>query len=217
MSRLDDLKKCIKALEKEGRPLANTEWLHRILDNTIFDQLPLYHEKKIGSIHWGLVAGHGQFYLPWEWLKNERPDLDYSLWQHDLFYEDYTPYNDKEIELFEKALSQYDEKNIGNLNNFTKLSDQLKSHGWDISSTSTEQLYNDLLKLFPKEGKSAGLEKGWFNSDKNKDGFKDYDIDRYHKLLHEIYKTNQDGLPQSVVEELKRKSTLKNAAGVSST
>ena len=124
---------------------------------------------------------------------------------------------DKEIELFEKALSQYDEKNIGNLNNFTKLSDQLKSHGWDISSTSTEQLYNDLLKLFPKEGKSAGLEKGWFNSDKNKDGFKDYDIDRYHKLLHEIYKTNQDGLPQSVVEELKRKSTLKNAAGVSST
>ncbi len=125
--------------------------------------------------------------------------------------------NDKEIELFEKALSQYDEKNTRNLNNFAKLSDQLKSHGWDISSTSTEQLYNDLLKLFPKEGKSAGLEKGWLNSDKNKDGFKDYDIDRYHKLLQEIYKTNQDGLPQSVIEELKRKSTLKNTAGVSST
>ena len=35
-----------------------------LLDNTIFDQIPLYYEKKIGSTHWGLVAGHVQFYLP---------------------------------------------------------------------------------------------------------------------------------------------------------
>lgn len=101
-SNLNDVKNCIKALEKEGRPIANTEWLHRILDNTVLEQLPLYHSKKIGSTHWGLAAGHGQFYLPWEWLKNERPDLDYSLWQHDIYKEDLTPYDPKEIELFKK-------------------------------------------------------------------------------------------------------------------
>lgn len=93
----------VKTLEKEGRPMANTEWLHRIWDNTIFDQLPLYKEKKIGSYHWGLVAGFSQFYLPWEWLKASRPDLDYSKWQHDLFHEDFTPYDPEEIALFKKC------------------------------------------------------------------------------------------------------------------
>lgn len=124
---------------------------------------------------------------------------------------------DKEIELFEKALSQYDEKNINNLNSFIKLSEQLKAHGWDIGKDTTEELYNSFLRIFPQAGKNAGLEKGLFNSDKNKDGFKDFDNERYHKLLPEIYKMTQNGLPLSAIEELKRKSTLKNAAGVSST
>ena len=101
-SSIDEVKACVKALEKEGRPMANTEWLHRILGNTILEQLPLYYEKKIGSVHWGLVAGHGQFYLPWEWLKAARPELDYTLWQHDIFNEDFTPYDEKEIELFKQ-------------------------------------------------------------------------------------------------------------------
>ncbi|MBE6607670.1 MAG: hypothetical protein E7633_03850 [Ruminococcaceae bacterium] len=98
----EEVKNCVKALEKEGRPMANTEWLHRILGNTVEDQLPFYYEKKIGSTHWGLVAGHGQFYLPWEWLKAARPELDFTLWQHDIFREDHTPYDEKEIELFKK-------------------------------------------------------------------------------------------------------------------
>ena len=101
-SSIDEVRACVNALEKEGRPMANTEWLHRILGNTILEQLPLYYEKKIGSVHWGLVAGHGQFYLPWEWLKAARPELDYTLWQHDIFNEDFTPYDEKEIELFRK-------------------------------------------------------------------------------------------------------------------
>lgn len=99
-SNIEDVKKCIKQLEKEGRPLANTEWLHRILGNNVIDQLPIYYEKKIGSTHWGLSAGHGQFYLPWEWLKAARPELDYTLWQHDIFKEDLTPYDEEEIKLF---------------------------------------------------------------------------------------------------------------------
>ena len=82
--------------------MANTEWLHRIWDNNLIDQLPLYHEKKIGSYSWGLVAGFSQHYLPWEWLKAARPDLDYTKWQHDLFHEDHTPYDPAEIELIKK-------------------------------------------------------------------------------------------------------------------
>lgn len=96
------VKNIVCELEKEGRPMANTEWLHRIWDNNIADQLPLYHEKKIASYSWGLVAGFSQHYLPWEWLKASRPDLDYAKWQHDLFHGDHTPYDESEIELIKK-------------------------------------------------------------------------------------------------------------------
>jgi len=92
----------VNKLSEEGRPMANTEWLHRILDNTVFDILPVYHERKIGSYNWGLVAGYSQHYLPWEWLKASRPELDYSRWQHDLFRGDHTPYDPAEIELIKK-------------------------------------------------------------------------------------------------------------------
>ena len=123
----------------------------------------------------------------------------------------------KEIELYEKALSKYDTESKNNLVGFENLRKQLAANGWDIDKDTTEELYNGFLKLFPQAGKNAGLEKGLFNSDKNKDGFKDFDNDRYHKLLPEIYKITQNGLPQSAIEALKNKSVLKNAAGVSST
>lgn len=103
---LDRVKKIVGRLEKEGRPMANTEWLHRILDNTIFEQLPFYKEKRIGSYNWGLVAGYSQHYLPWEWLKASRPDLDYTKWQHDLFRQDYTPYDPAETALIKKLAKE---------------------------------------------------------------------------------------------------------------
>lgn len=100
------VKNIVSELEKEGRPMANTEWLHRILDNNIADQLPFYREKQIASFNWGLVAGYSQFYLPWEWLKAARPELDYTKWQHDLFREDHTPYDPHEIELIKELTKE---------------------------------------------------------------------------------------------------------------
>ena len=100
----DIIQNIVSKLEKDyGRPLANTEWLHRILNNNIEEQIPFYHDKKIASYNWGLVAGYSQHYLPWEWLKASRPELDYSKWQHDLFRQDgVTPYDEKEIEIIKK-------------------------------------------------------------------------------------------------------------------
>ena len=95
------VKQVVKALAKEGRPLMNTEWLNRILDNNIRDLLPYFYENRIGSYHWGLVAGKSQFYLPWDYLREE-DGLDLTLWQHDLYHEDYTPYDQEEIALFRK-------------------------------------------------------------------------------------------------------------------
>ena len=100
-SNFSDVQAVVAMLEREKRPMANTEWLHRIFDNFVEDNLPLYYEKKIASYHWGLVAGNSQHYLPWDDIKG-REGLDYSRWQHDIYRQDHTPYDPKEIELFKK-------------------------------------------------------------------------------------------------------------------
>ena len=98
----DKVQNTIKMLEREERPIMNTEWLHRIYDNFVQDQLPLYFEKKIGSYHWGLVAGNSQHYLPWDNIRGNR-NLDYTRWQHDIIRQDgKTPYDPEEIALFKK-------------------------------------------------------------------------------------------------------------------
>ena len=97
----DRVKQVVEELKKEGRPLVNTEWLNRILGNNIRELLPYFYENRIGSYHWGLVAGKSQFYLPWDYLR-EVKGLDLSLWQHDLYHEDFTPYDEEEISLFIK-------------------------------------------------------------------------------------------------------------------
>ena len=88
----------VRGLEREGRPMLNTEWLHRIQDNFISDNLPFYHEKKIGSYSWGLVAGKSQHFLPWDELWNHQ-ELPLRRWQHDLFDCYFTPYDESEIKL----------------------------------------------------------------------------------------------------------------------
>ncbi|ODM03030.1 cellulase family glycosylhydrolase [Eisenbergiella tayi] len=95
------VRQAVNGLSKEGRPLINTEWLNRILDNNISELLPYFYENRIGSYHWGLVAGKSQFYLPWDYLREEE-GLDLTLWQHDLYHEDFTAYDEKEIALFQK-------------------------------------------------------------------------------------------------------------------
>ena len=99
--KFDEMKAVIALLEREGRPMMNTEWLNRVLDNTIFDNLPLFHEKRIGSYSWGLVAGKMQHFLPWDELYL-RPELPLRRWQHDLFDTYHTPYDPEEIALMKK-------------------------------------------------------------------------------------------------------------------
>lgn len=61
---IDRVRQVVDTLKKEGRPMLNTEWLNRVLDNQVRDNLPLYHDEGIGSYSWGLVAGKSQHFLP---------------------------------------------------------------------------------------------------------------------------------------------------------
>ncbi|MBQ0010059.1 MAG: cellulase family glycosylhydrolase [Ruminococcus sp.] len=84
-----------------GRPLLCTEWLHRILGNTVEEIFPLFYLERVGAFHWGLIAGLSQTYEPWgsyfeEYMK-DGSTLDLTKWQHDLYRFNGLPYDPKEI------------------------------------------------------------------------------------------------------------------------
>ncbi len=93
----------IQAFRQIGRPLLNTEWLHRCYHNTVEEMFPLFCLEKIGCYNWGLVAGKSQTYEPWESLyHNTRPEWDMTKWQHDLFRQNGRPYDPKEIAVIKR-------------------------------------------------------------------------------------------------------------------
>lgn len=97
----DKIKEVIHQLRETERPLLITEWLNRPFGNCVETHLPLFKKEGIGCYHWGLVNGKTQTNEPWDILRTI-PNLDLSMWQHDLFCLDGTPYSDKEIEIFKK-------------------------------------------------------------------------------------------------------------------
>ena len=102
----------IKGLKKTGRPLLNTEWLHRVNNNNVKEQFPLFYLERIGCFNWGFVAGKYQTYEPWEtfWdILDEHPEFDITKWQHDLLRPSGRPYDPKEIELIKHFCKKADE------------------------------------------------------------------------------------------------------------
>lgn len=95
--------KAIARLRRHGRPLVNTEWLHRIYGQEVREIFPLFYLEKIGCYNWGFVAGLYQTYEPWETIWNleesRRDQLDLTRWQHDLFRPSLRPYDPGEIKV----------------------------------------------------------------------------------------------------------------------
>ncbi len=105
--RFAEVQRVTRRLQQEGRPLMNTEWLNRVLDNLVEDNLPYYHDEGIGSYSWGLVAGKSQHFLPWDELWQNR-SLPLNRWQHDLFDTYHTPYDPQELELMRRLSPRKD-------------------------------------------------------------------------------------------------------------
>jgi hypothetical protein len=53
----------------------------------------------VGLINWGLVTGKTQTYLPWDSWKRPYVDLQPTIWFHDVFQADGTPYREREADL----------------------------------------------------------------------------------------------------------------------
>jgi hypothetical protein len=89
----------IQQLRPLHRPLICTEYMARGYGSTFDTILPIAQREHVAAINWGLVAGKTQTYLPWDsW---ERPYVlqPPTIWFHDVFHPDGTPYREREIDL----------------------------------------------------------------------------------------------------------------------
>jgi hypothetical protein len=89
----------VRELEQFHRPLLCTEYMARGAGSTFDTVLPLAKKYHVAAINWGLVHGKTQTYLPWDsWV---RPYVltQPTVWFHDIFYPDGTPYRQHEVDL----------------------------------------------------------------------------------------------------------------------
>ena len=100
----DDMRKRIASLRPLHRPLICTEYMARPLGSTFAAILPILKEDRIGAYNWGFVSGKTQTIYPWDsWEKTYTAEP--SLWFHDIFHQDGTPYDSRETD-FIRQLTQ---------------------------------------------------------------------------------------------------------------
>ena len=101
-----------------GRPVVCTEYMARELGSTFHHSLPIFKRHQVGCFNWGLVAGKSQTHFNWktvegiEKLKAQGavlnpgdPIPEPTLWFHDIFRMDGTPFDQKEID-FIKSMTR---------------------------------------------------------------------------------------------------------------
>jgi hypothetical protein len=91
---------CIDTLKAYGRPLICTEYMARPRNSTFFNILPMLKREHIGALNWGLVAGRTNTKYAWD---TPMPDgAEPKIWFHEIFRENGTPYDPKEVALIKK-------------------------------------------------------------------------------------------------------------------
>ena len=67
--------------------------------STFQGTLPIAKANRVAAINWGLVAGKTQTFLPWDsWQRPYIDGREPSVWFHEVFRNDGTPYNPEETE-----------------------------------------------------------------------------------------------------------------------
>jgi hypothetical protein len=61
--------------------------------------LPIFKKYNVGAINWGLVAGKTNTIFPWG---SPEGTQEPTVWFHDIFRKDGTPYDPKEINVIRK-------------------------------------------------------------------------------------------------------------------
>lgn len=89
----------IKELQAYHRPILCTEYMARGAGSTFDGSLPIAKKYNVAAINWGLVAGKTQTYLPWDSWERPYVLLEPTIWFHEVFRNDGTPYREHEVTL----------------------------------------------------------------------------------------------------------------------
>ena len=89
----------IHELEPNHRPILCTEYMARGAGSTFDGTLPVAKKYHVAAINWGLVAGKTQTYLPWDSWDHPYVRLQPTVWFHEVFRNDDTPYRQHEVDL----------------------------------------------------------------------------------------------------------------------
>ena len=89
----------VQELLPNHRPLICTEYMARGNGSTFDTILPIMKREHVAAINWGLVAGKTQTYLPWDSWQRPYVLIQPTIWFHEVFHEDGTPYRQREVDL----------------------------------------------------------------------------------------------------------------------
>jgi hypothetical protein len=99
----EEFEKRVRDLQQFHRPILCTEYMARGAGSTFDTIVPIARQYHVGAINWGLVKGRSQTYLPWDSWQRPYVTQGPTVWFHDVFYEDGTPYRVREAEIIRKA------------------------------------------------------------------------------------------------------------------
>jgi hypothetical protein len=94
----DIFEKRVISLQKYNRPILCTEYMARGNGSTFQGTLPIAKRYHVAAYNWGLVAGKTQTYLPWDSWSKPYLDREPTVWFHEVFRTDGTPYRQEEVE-----------------------------------------------------------------------------------------------------------------------
>ncbi len=92
-----EFEKHVRWLERYHRPLICTEYMARGNGSFFEGTLPVAAIHHVAMINWGLVQGKTQTNLPWDSWQHPYVDREPSIWFHEVFRTDGTPYQREEV------------------------------------------------------------------------------------------------------------------------
>jgi hypothetical protein len=89
----------VQSLMPLHRPIICTEYMARGNGSTFDTILPIAKRYRVAAINWGFVAGKTQTYLPWDSWQRPYVLTQPTVWFHEVFRQDDTPYRQREVDL----------------------------------------------------------------------------------------------------------------------
>jgi hypothetical protein len=93
-----ELERRVNFLKRYNRPLICTEYMARGNGSFFMGGLPVGKVHNVGMINWGLVQGKTQTHLPWDSWQRPYIDREPTVWFHEVFRMNGTPYIPEEAQ-----------------------------------------------------------------------------------------------------------------------